>query len=120
MKKYVSPLTSKLTPDNWKETINLKDLSLDDLTDLLGDLKAMEKFGKQVGGFVKEAVFGRMPDDVFEHATDNFAFAISDRSRKAGLDEEKITVEMGEEWLEAHRKPPIEFKELRMTKVEAA
>lgn len=116
-RKYVSPLTSKLSPDNWKDKINLADMSLDELTDLLGDLKAMEKFGKQVGGFIKEAVYGRLPDGVTEHATSNFAFAINERVRAGGLDEEKITAEMGEDWVEEHRKPPIEYKELRMSVV---
>ncbi len=120
MKKYVSPLTSKLTPDNWQEAINLKDLSLDDLTDLLGDLKAMEALGKKVGGYVKEAVYGRMPDDTFEHATPNFAFVINERTRKGGLDEAKILDVMGEEWCDEYRKDATEYKELRMSRVEAA
>lgn len=118
MKKYISPLTSGLTPDNWQEKINLQDLSLDDLTDLLGDLKAMEALGKKVGGFVKEAVYGRMPEDVFEHATNNFAFVINDRTRAGGLNKEKILEEMGEDWVEEHSNPPTEYKELRMSRVE--
>ncbi len=117
MKRYVSPLTKELTPDNWKDKVNLKSLSLDELTDLLGDLKAMEKFGKAVGGFIKEAVLARVPEGTTEYATANFAFVLNDRVRAGGLDEDKITTEMGEGWVEDHRKPPIEYTELRMAAV---
>ncbi len=117
MKRYVSPLTKDLTPDNWKDKLVLKGLSLDDLTDLLGDLKAMEKFGKAVGGYVKEAVLARMPEGETEYATANFAFALNDRVRAGGLDEDKIREEMGEVWVEDRRKPPIEYTELRMSAV---
>ena len=81
MRKYVSTITKDLTLDNWKDKINLSDMSLDDLTDLLGDLKAVEKLGKQVGGYIKEAIYGRMPDDTTEHATRYFAFTINPRVR---------------------------------------
>ncbi len=117
MKKYTSSITGGLTPDNWKDKINLSDLSLDDLTDLLGDLKAMEALGKKVGGFIKEAVYGRMPDDVFEHATNNFAFVINERTRAGGLNREKITEEMGEDWVVEYSNPSTEYRELRMSRV---
>ncbi len=119
MRKYVSPITSKLTPDNWQDQLNLKDLSLDDLTDLLGDLKAMEAFGKKVGGFIKEAVYGRMPDNVTEHTTPNFCFVINERTRAGSLNKEKILEDMGEEWVEEHTNAPTEYKELRMSRVVA-
>lgn len=119
MRKYVSSITKDLTLGNWKDKINLPDMSLDDLTDLLGDLKAVEKLGKQVGGFIKEAIYGRLPDDVTEHATDNFTFAINNRVRAGSLDKVKITEEMGEEWVIEHSGPPIEYKELRMSAVVA-
>lgn len=95
----------------------MSSLSLADLTDLLGDLKAMEKFGKQLGGHIKEAVMSRLPKGETEYATSNFAFVLNDRVRAGGLDEDAITTEMGEEWVEDHRKPPIEYTELRMSAV---
>jgi len=117
MKKYVSTITKDLTLDNWKDKIDLTDMSLDDLTDLLGDLKAVEKLGKQVGGYIKEAIYGRMPDDVTEHATSNFAFVINDRVRAGGLNKEKIIEDMSEEWVIDHTNAPTEYKELRMSAV---
>ncbi len=117
MKRYVSPLTQHLTPENWKDKLNLAELSLDGLTDLLGDLKAMEKFGKVLGGYIKEAVLARVPECTTEYATENFAFVLNDRVRVGGLDEDKIRDEMGEVWVEDRRKPPIEYTELRMSAV---
>jgi len=116
MKKYTSPITATLTPDNWQEKINLADLSLDDALDLLGDLKAMEAFGKKIGGFMKQAVRAKMPDDEEEpiYANERWQVAVNLRSRKGGLDEDKITEDMGTEWVEDHRKPPTEYEELRL------
>lgn len=115
MKKYVSPLTKELTPDNWKDKINLKDMSLDEMTELLADLKAMEALGKKIGGFMKEAVKARMPEGEMEYVGGSFTVTLNERSRAGGLDEDKITEEMGEGWVEDHRKPPIEYTELRLT-----
>ena len=79
----------------------------------------MESLGKKVGGFIKEAVYGRMPEDVYEHATTNFAFVISERTRAGGLNKEKILEDMGEDWVEEHTNAPTEYKELRMSRVAA-
>lgn len=119
MIEFTSPLTPELTPDNWTEEINLQALSLDETMDLLADFKKIEAFGKKVGGFLKQAVTAKMPDEdepVYE-GTHYFA-QINLRTRKGGLDEAKITTEMGEDWVEEHRKEPTEYKELRLKPVE--
>ncbi len=120
MKKYNSPITAGITPDNWEEKIDLGQLSLDDMLDLLGDFKAMESMGKKLGGFMKEVVKARMPEDEMEYENDRWAIVLKDCSRKANLDDERITEEMGEEWTEERRKPDIEYTELRLTRKEAA
>jgi hypothetical protein len=116
-KKYTSTLTSKLTPDNWQEHINIAALSLDELTDLLGDFKAMEAFGKQLGGFLKEAVKAKLPQGQSEFVGRHFQFVINARVRAGGLNKELITQEMGEEWVQEHSLPPTEYEELRLTPV---
>ncbi len=114
MKKYVSPITAGLTMDNWESRINLSDMSLDSLIDLLGDLKAMEALGKKVGGFLREAVGGKMPEDEIEYYGTHFSIVLNECSRAGGLDKDKITEEMGVDWVEEHSKPLIEYTELRI------
>lgn len=116
-RKYQSPLTAKLTPDNWKEELNLKELSLNDLTDLVGDFKSMERLGKQLAGFLKEVIRAQMPEDEDFYAGPHFEIQFNPRTRAGSLDEEKITEEMGEEWVEEYRKPPIEYTEMRVNAV---
>lgn len=116
-RKYTSKLTSTLTPDGWKDQLNLPKLSLDDLTDLVGDFKAMERFGKQLSGFLKEAIRARMPEGDDHYDGPNWAVQFNPRSRAGALDEEKITEEMGEDWVADHRKPTIEYVEMRVAVV---
>ena len=119
MKKYISPLTAGLTPENWKERINPADMTLDETMELLKDLKTMEAFGKKVGGFLKEVVKGKMPDGEMEYTGSRFIVNLNERSRSGGLDKDKILEEMGEEWCEDRMKPDIEYVEVRLTEVEA-
>ena len=116
-RKYKSALTSKLTPDNWKDELNLPDLSLEDLTDLVGDFKSMEKLGKQLAGFLKEAIRARLPEDEDFYEGPHFAIQFNPRTRAGALNEDLIKEEMGEEWVEEHRKPPIEYTEMRVNPV---
>ncbi len=118
MKKYRSELTKSLTPEGWQEQINLKDMSLDDMLDLLKDLKVMEAFGKKVGGYMKEAVKGRMPEGAVDYSGPRFIVAIEHVERKAGLDEGRLVDDMGEEWVEGYRKDPIEYDQLKLSEVE--
>ncbi len=117
-RKYISPITSQLTPDNWQEKINLKDMSLDEMTDLFGDLKAMEALGKKVGGFMKEACKAHLPEGESEFVGSHFQFVLNDRYRAGGLNKDKIAEEMGEDWIEEHTNPGTEYVELRLTRVE--
>lgn len=118
MKKYTSPITAGLTSDNWEEKINLSSLSLDDMLDLLGDFKQMESMGKKLGGFMKEAVKSRMPEGETEYESPQWIVQLNERSRAGNLDEVLITEEMGEDWVEEHRKPPVEYTELRLNRKE--
>jgi hypothetical protein len=117
MIKYVSPTTEHLTPEDWETQINLSSMTLDEMVDLLGDLKAMEAFGKKVGGYIKTAIITRMPEDEDEYATDNFFVMRNYRVRAGGLDKDLITEEMGEDWIEEHSKEPTEYAELRLKRV---
>jgi hypothetical protein len=116
MRKYLSAVTKDLTVDNWEEKIDLNQLSLDDMTDLLGDLKALEKLGKNAGGYLKEAVKARMPED--EYDGPHYHLVRAHRIRSGGLNEAKLVEDMGEEWVEGYRQPPIEYEELRVTRKE--
>ncbi len=117
-RKYTSPLTAAITPDNWKEQLDLPTLSLDDLTSLVGDFKQMEKLGKKLAGFLKEAITARMPKGETEYFGPYFGVVFNERSRAGALDEDKIKEEMGEDWCEDHRKDPIEYTEMRVTAIE--
>ena len=116
-RKYKSKITSTLTPDNWKDSLDLPALSLDDLTDLVGDFKAMEKFGKQLAGYLKETITARMPKGETEYFGPNFGIVFNERFRAGALDESKIKEEMGEDWVEDHRKDPIEYTEMRVNAI---
>ncbi len=118
MKKYDHPLTKTLTPDDWKDQLNLDQLSTDDLTTLLGDFKAMESFGKKVGGFMKELIKARMPEGEDEYDGPVFHIQRNHRVRAGGLDRDRITEDMGEEWVENYSKDPTEFDEIRITRIE--
>lgn len=115
--KFISPLTKELSLANWKEKIDLKALSLDEMTDLLGDLRNLEKLGKKVGGFIKEAVYARVDREKPTRAG-HYEVVVNHVVRKGGLDEAKIIDDMGEEWLAAYRKDDIEYDEVRLEFVE--
>ena len=114
MKKYTHSITKDLTPDNWKDKLNLADLTVDDLIELLKDMRTMENFGKKVGGFLKEVIKARCDD--LEEFDGRKIFAEFVASERAGnLDIELIEEEMGEEWVESHRKPGSEFTTIKLT-----
>ena len=115
-RKYTHPLTKELNPDNWKEKINLNDLSLDEMIAIFGDMKAMEKLSKAIAGFMREAVNARLPDDEYE--TEDWAVIRSEKTRAGNLDVDAITEEMGEEWVEDHRQDATEYVEIRISRVE--
>jgi hypothetical protein len=116
MKKYLHPVTATLTPDNWKEKINMNDLSLDELITIWGDLKSMEKLAKQVGGFLREVVGPRLPDD--EYDSTYFHTQRTERVRAGGLNKPLIEEEMGEDWIMEHLTDPTEYVEIRVTRLE--
>jgi len=115
--KYTSPLTAKLTPDTWKDKLNLKDLSLDEVTDLIGDFKEMKKFAGQLEGYLKEAIAAKMPEGETEYKGTHWYVMFNHRVRAGSLDKDLIQQEMGEEWVEAHTKEPTEYVEMRMKPV---
>jgi len=118
MKKYTSPLTAKLTPSNWEEKLNLPALSLEDRLDLLGDFKEMMKFAQKMEGYLKQAVRAAMPEDEDEYIGHHFALQINHRVRKGGYDTERMTEDMGDDWMAQYEKPPTEYDEMRVTRVE--
>lgn len=117
MKKYESSLTAKLTSDNWQEKVNLNTMSLEDVTDLLGDFKEMEKFAKKMAGYFKEAAVAKLPEGETEYTGVHFMFELTDRFRAGGLDRDAILGEMGTAWVEDHCKDGTEYVELRMKRV---
>ncbi len=117
MRKYISPITATLTPDNWEEKINLKDMSLDEMSELLWDLKKMESLGKKLGGYMKEACTARIPEGMMEHVGPRVGFVLNDRERAGSLDREKCIEEMGIVWVTGHSKPATEYVELRISLV---
>ena len=91
---------------------------MDDLTDLWGDMKKMEAIGKKLGGFLNQVCRARLPEGETEYYGSRWGFELAERERKGGLDEEKILEEMGEAWVEQHRKPPTEYVEMRLKATE--
>lgn len=113
MKKYNHALTKDLTPDNWQEKVNLDALTVDDLVDLLADMRKMEAFGKRLGGFLKEVIRTRCPD-MDEYDSPHFVVTFNPQYRAGGLDTDRIMEEMGEEWVEEHRKEGTEFVTIKL------
>ena len=116
--KYTSTLTAKLTPDSWKEKLNLKDLSLDDVVDLIGDFKEMKKFATQLEGYLKEAIAAKMPEGETEYRGSHWQVMFNHRVRAGALDKDRIQEEMGDEWVTEHTKPATEYVEMRMKPIE--
>lgn len=117
-RKYTSPLTAKLTPDNWQDKLNLNELSLEDRLDLLGDFKAMLSFAKRLEGYLKEAVRAAMPEGEDEYTGNHFYVQINHRVRKGGYDIDHMREDMGDDWLVKYEKEPVEYDELRLSAVE--
>ena len=118
MKKYMHPLSGTLTPDNWQEKLNLNALSLEDMIEVFGDMKSMESVSKKIGGFLKEVIKARMPEDEDEYDSPHFHIQRNFRSRAGGLDRERILETMGETWAEEFSHEPTEYVEIRCTKRE--
>ena len=119
MKKYIHPLTAKLTPETWKDQLNLADLDVDDLIELLKDFRTMENFGKKLGGFLKEVIKARCDDlEEFDGRKVYAEFVHADRA--GNLNVELIEEEMGEEWVEEHRKDSTSFVTIKLTLKEEA
>ncbi len=118
-RKYVSPITAGLTPEGWQEKINLNNMTLDEMMDLWGDLKAMEAMGKRVGGYMKEACRVRLPDGETEFIGTTFQFTVTPGSREAELSKEKCLEEFGQDWIDDHLKARIKFDVFRLTRVVA-
>lgn len=114
MKKYIHPRTKDLNPDNWKDKLNLDDLSVDDLLELMKDFKTMENFGKKVAGFLREIVQSRC-EGLEEFDGRKTYTTFTPGFREGNLDVEKCTEEMGEEWVENHRKDGSNFTTVKIT-----
>jgi len=119
MKKYIHPLTSGLTPDNWKDKLNLADLDVDDLIEILKDMRTMENFGKKIGGFLKEVIKARC-DDLEEFDGRKIYAEFVPGERVGNLNVELIEEEMGIEWVEEHRKDSTPFVTIQLTIKEEA
>ena len=119
MKKYTHPLTKDLTPDNWRDKINLPDMDVDDLIELLKDMRSMENFGKKLGNFLKEIIKARC--EGMEDFDGRKLFALFTESTRLGnLDVEAIEEEMGAEWVATHRKGDTDFITIKLTEKEEA
>lgn len=117
-KKYAHPLSKELNPDNWKDKINLKELTLEELIDLEGDMKQMEKLGKALGGFLKEAIRARMPEDETAWQGTVYWVEFSEGYRQGGLDKDKLLEDYGEEWLAGYTKEGTEFTTMRVRRID--
>lgn len=119
MKKYIHPLTSGLTPDNWKDKINLPDLSVDDLLELLKDMRNMENFSKKLGGFLKEVVKSRCEGlEEFDGRTVYAQFVPG--FREGNLNVDLCTEAMGEEWVAEHRSEGTDYITIKLSLKEDA
>ena len=112
-RKYKHPLTKELQPDNWKEKINLDDLTVDDLMEILFDMRKMEGLSKKIGGFLKEVIKARCKDMEEYDGRSIFAEFVPGY-REGNLDTELILEEMGEDWVEDHRKEGTPFTTIKL------
>lgn len=115
MKKYTHALTAQLTPENWKDKLQLDALSLNEVADICGDLNQMEKFAKKLSGYLKEFLKAHMPEDELD--TEFWHLVRTERERAGGLDRDAILEEMGEDWIIDHSKESTEYTELRFARI---
>jgi hypothetical protein len=102
-----------LTPDNWTQLLVPKELSKEEMNDLLGDVNRQRKFLDKVEGFLKEGILQHFPTDEWEFSTGRYQL-----TRTAGatvtVDLDKLKAEMGEEpykeWFKNHSKRSEWFK----------
>lgn len=105
-------LPQGIDADNWREKLNLGDKSLDEIIDLLGDVKQQVKLYERMEGFLREALLARMPEGVMEYSTEAYMVQRTVGER-VFLDTGKVKEEMGEEWYQAHCKvTPYEMVKL--------
>lgn len=116
--KYVSPITKTLTLNNWREKIHLDDLSVPEMIDLMADCRKIQKLGKAVDGYMKEAIRARLPEGETEAHSDFFEIEIEFCERAGGLDKDRILEEMGEEWVAEHSKDPTEFEKVTIRELD--
>ena len=113
-RKYKSSVTAKLTADNWQEIINLKTMSRDDMLDLFGDMKAMEKLGKKIQGFMREALIARMPKGESSQENNNFSIEVTESSGRVTLDGARILEDMGEQFVQKYSNTGEDFVTVKL------
>ena len=113
---YASPIMRTITQDNYMDVINPHELSTDELWDLMGDMRALEKFGKKMAGFIRETL-GKSALEELEFAAPHYNVKIVERSRAGGLDSARIKDEMGMQFMEKYSKDDTSYMEVRMTRI---
>jgi hypothetical protein len=107
---------TELTVENWTEVLNPKDLSTDQMIDIMGDIKAEAALLKKAEGYLKEVVPAQFEDEEFEYSTSRFAVTRMGSTR-VSLDSAGIKEEMGDEWCADHSRE-TEFFTLRLKAIE--
>ncbi len=92
---------TELTPDNFKELLNPKQLNAMQLVDILGDVKAEATFLKKVDGYMKELIAATQDEDEFEFEASRF-FVTRVSKARFGLSKDLVLEDMGEEWVDNH------------------
>lgn len=102
-KKYQSPITAKLTPDNWQELLNPQQVSVDELITVCFDMRKMQSMSKKIDGYLKQAICARLPDD--EYATSLFDIVRNeDNIRVGNIDVDRLLEDMGQNFVAKYRK----------------
>lgn len=94
----------------------LKDITISELVDTLGDLRDQAKEIKKKEGFYKEALLSRARAegmDVLEGSQYKALLSVETQSR---LDTDAIRADMDEEWIRDHSKG-VEFQKLSFKRI---
>ena len=98
------------------ELPDLSKMSLNDIIDAFGDVKAEKKRMERLENYLKEALVARMPDDAGEYDTKRFHVTRATQSR-TDLDRDLLKEEYGEEWYREHC-VTTEFTVVRLKPIE--
>ncbi len=103
MQDFKSDLTELLFDVDWQSHLAADKVSLDELVNIFGDMKDLEKIAKKIAGYCREMIDGRMEEDEDEYESDYYSISRT-FSETTKLNNDLIRASETDEWIEEHSK----------------